>query len=167
MNELKGVIRSFHDELQLLIGDVRVIFATKKRSSIGNSVVRNKQLSLTKSDATNQRCNAGGCRQCPAVIDSQKVSTRNHLQSLDRWIVNRKTLCISGYVNYAQKLRPTSTAPHRSAAIGPVAIAVASTMNQKLKNPHYQCMPGINTLASSVAIWPLAFVFLRTDGANG
>ena len=44
--------------------------AMKKRTSIKNSVVRNKQLSLIDSNSDTQRCNARGCLQCPLVIDS-------------------------------------------------------------------------------------------------
>ena len=40
--DLKSLLRSLGNELQQLIGDRRVMVATKKRSSIGNSVVKNK-----------------------------------------------------------------------------------------------------------------------------
>ena len=78
VRELQKVIRSLQNELASLIGDVRIMFAMKKRSSIGNNVVRNKQLSLKECDTNNQRCNAGGCRQCPAVINAQKLSINNN-----------------------------------------------------------------------------------------
>ena len=60
VQELKRVVRSLETELLTLIGDVRVMFAMKKRSSIGNSVVRNKQLSFPNTDTNNQRCNGRG-----------------------------------------------------------------------------------------------------------
>ena len=43
--------------INTLIGDVRVMFAMKKRSSIGNSVIRNKQISIPSQASSNQRCN--------------------------------------------------------------------------------------------------------------
>ena len=69
----ENVIRSLGNEFQQLIGDVRIMFAMKKRSSIGNSVVRNKQLSIRNNPSLNQRCNSGGCRQCPLTIDQSAV----------------------------------------------------------------------------------------------
>ena len=68
--DLKSLLRSLDNELQQLIGDTRVMVAMKKGSSIGNSVVKNKQLSLTNPDSDTQRCNARGCLQCPLVIDT-------------------------------------------------------------------------------------------------
>ena len=41
-------------------------------------MVQNKQLSLKECDTNNQKCNAGGCRQCPAVINAQKLSINNN-----------------------------------------------------------------------------------------
>ena len=44
--------------------------AMKKRSLIGNSVIKNKQLSLINSNSETQQCKGRGCLQCPLVIDS-------------------------------------------------------------------------------------------------
>ena len=49
------------------------MLAVKKGSSIGNNIVRNKQLSLPNSDIDNQQCNGRGCRQCPQVIDKDDL----------------------------------------------------------------------------------------------
>ena len=66
IDEFKKVLHSLNEEIQTLIGDdVRIMIATKKRSSIGNSVVRNKQISFPSIATANQRCNKGGCLQCP------------------------------------------------------------------------------------------------------
>ena len=78
VQELKGVIRSLENEIQTLIGDVRIMFAMKKHNSIGNFVVRNKQLSSPLTDSNNQRCNGGGCLQCPAVINTPKSPSPKH-----------------------------------------------------------------------------------------
>ena len=44
--DFKNVVRSLHNEFQQLIGDTRILFALKKSSSIGNTVVQNKHLSF-------------------------------------------------------------------------------------------------------------------------
>ena len=77
VQELKDVVRSLENEIRMLIGDVRILFAMKKRNSIGNSVVRNKQLSIPRSDASNQRCNGVGCRQCPSTINDTSITINN------------------------------------------------------------------------------------------
>ena len=56
---------------------MRIIFALKKRSSVGNSVVRNKQLSIPSAVSSNQRCNSVGCRQCPLTISKSSVTINN------------------------------------------------------------------------------------------
>ena len=48
IDEFKKVLHSLDEEIQTLIGDVHIMMATKKRSSIGNSVVRNKQIKFPK-----------------------------------------------------------------------------------------------------------------------
>ena len=77
VQDLKNVIRSLENEFRQLIGDVRIMFAMKKRSSIGSSVVQNKQLSIRNNASSNQRCNGGGCRQCPLTIDKPSVTINN------------------------------------------------------------------------------------------
>ena len=72
VKQLKEVIRSLSTEFQTLIGDVRIMLAMKKRNSIGNTIVKNKQLSFPVT-ATGQRCNSGGCLQCPAVINQKEI----------------------------------------------------------------------------------------------
>ncbi len=74
VTEFKSVVRSLDNEIKELIGDTKIMFAMRKRSSIGNMLVRNKQLSFQNEAAVGQKCNARGCRQCPLVIDKQKVT---------------------------------------------------------------------------------------------
>ena len=54
-----------------------ITFAMKNRGSIGNSIVRNKQLSFTNAASNIQRCNGNGCLQCPATINKPKVTINN------------------------------------------------------------------------------------------
>ena len=63
------------------------MFAMKKRSSIGNSVVRNKQLSFPGPNSNSQRCNRGGCCQCPLTISKPTVT------------VNKKSISIPKSLN--------------------------------------------------------------------
>ena len=91
IKEFKGVLRSLENEIQTLIGDVRIMFAIKKRSSIGNSVVQNKQLSVPNIVSTNQRCNGSGCRQCPLTTDKTNL------------LINNKTVRIPKTLNCKSK----------------------------------------------------------------
>ena len=54
------------------------MLATKKRSSIGNVVVRNKQLSFANTTHDNQKCNSRGCLQCPLVNDTNRISVNGN-----------------------------------------------------------------------------------------
>ena len=72
IDEFKKMVRSMDEEIQALIGDVHIMFATKKRSSIGSTVVRNKQMSFPHVFNANQRYNKGGCLQCPQSITTDK-----------------------------------------------------------------------------------------------
>ena len=58
--------------------------ATKKRSSLGNVFVRNKQLSFTNTILDNQRCNARGCRQCPLSSDKRNLLVNGELIRVPR-----------------------------------------------------------------------------------
>ena len=87
ISELKTLLHSLNGELKQLIGDTRVVVAMKKGSSIGNSVVRNKQLSIPNVTADSQRCNGRGCRQCPLI---------NNENSL---VVNGNTIQIPKHLN--------------------------------------------------------------------
>ena len=85
LSELKKLIQGLSSEFQQLIGDTRVMIATKKQSSIGNQFVRNKQLSVLKDTAAdNQRCNARGCRQCPLTNDKQKIIINDQIVQIPR-----------------------------------------------------------------------------------
>ena len=51
--------------------------AIKKNPSIGNSVVKNKQLCTHQIELENQKCNAPNCLQCPLVNRSNKITVNN------------------------------------------------------------------------------------------
>ena len=79
IQEFKKVVYDLENEIQSLIGEeTRIMLALKKSSSIGNSVVRNKQLSI-RNTVSNQRCNTRGCRQCPLVNDQNRLTINNEI----------------------------------------------------------------------------------------
>ena len=70
------------------MGEVKIVFAIKKGKSIGNSVVKNKSLCFDLDTHTpNQKYNAGGCLQCPLVVNTRKM------------VINSKTIFIPDNLN--------------------------------------------------------------------
>ena len=91
INQFKELIRNLKDDFEQLIGDTRVMIATKKESSIENTLVRNKRLCMeTVEPNQNQKCNAPGCRQCPLVNTQHKQMINNINISIPRTL-NCKT----------------------------------------------------------------------------
>ena len=84
IEEFKNVLHSLEKEIQMLIGNVRIMFAVKKHGSIGSAVVRNKQLSISSNSITTQRCNGTRCRQCPLVTNKTQISINNQLLSIPK-----------------------------------------------------------------------------------
>ena len=66
IGEFRKLIKSLDDEIKQLVGDIRIMLALKKGSSIGNRIVRNKQLSFSNT-IDSQKCHGRGCLQCPRV----------------------------------------------------------------------------------------------------
>ena len=84
VNEFKKLVRSLGNELHQLIGDTRIMFAMKKGSSLGNMVVRNKQLSIVHPDGDSQRCNGRGCLQCPLSNNKSKIVINDQVVRVPR-----------------------------------------------------------------------------------
>ena len=87
LKEFKNVLYDLSDDNKELIGDTRVIFAVKKRPSIGSVMVQNKQLGMKVTTTDDQRCNARGCSQCPLVNDNNNL------------IINEKPITIPRNLN--------------------------------------------------------------------
>ena len=86
--EFKKLIHELEDDFKSIMGEVKIVFAIKKGKSIGNSVVKNKSLCFdVDTHAPNQKCNAGGCLQCPLVVNTRKM------------VINNKTILIPGNLN--------------------------------------------------------------------
>ena len=84
ISKFKEVLHSLDNEIQTLIGDTCIVFAMKKGSSIGNTVVRNKQLSFPNDIYANQRCNSAGCRQCPLTNNRNNFLINNKLLQIPK-----------------------------------------------------------------------------------
>ena len=91
VSEFKTLVRSLNEEFQQLIGDTRILFALKKGSSIGNRVVRNKQLSFSNNAQLDQHCNGRGCLQCPQINTQSQV------------VINGSTIRIPRHLNCKSK----------------------------------------------------------------
>ena len=73
ISEFRAVLNSLKETFMNLIGDTRIILALKKGSSIGNAMVRNKQLSLPNTEVDSQHCQGRGCMQCPQVLEESDL----------------------------------------------------------------------------------------------
>ena len=95
INSFKKIIFDAKNDLQQAIGDTKIIMAVKKNPSIGNSVVRNKQLSTIETIKQNQSCQASNCLQCPLV------NTNNNIYVNNKQVKPQKTLnCKSRNIIY-------------------------------------------------------------------
>ena len=75
VQEFKTLIHSMQGDIKQLIGETKVMFAMKKGTSLGNSLVQNKALCLkTLTNSSNQKCGAPGCRQCPLVNTERRFT---------------------------------------------------------------------------------------------
>ena len=59
ISELKSLLKSLDSEFKQLIEDTRVMLAMKKGSTIGNMVVKNKQLCSEQTGTNTQQCGVG------------------------------------------------------------------------------------------------------------
>ena len=83
IEELKRIIKEMKQDLQTLMGETRIIFATRKGRSIGNHVVKNKKLCIELiNNGSDQKCNTPGCMQCPLVADHRNVKVNNQKVSI-------------------------------------------------------------------------------------
>ena len=81
----KDLVHELREDFSQLIGNTKVMFAMKKGTSVGASLVRNKALcDELPTDVGNQRCNAQGCQQCPLVNTEHKLCINNTNISIPR-----------------------------------------------------------------------------------
>ena len=77
INEFKKILQDAKNDLQQVIGNTNIIMAVKKNPSIGNTIVRNKQLTMKDEIHVNQKCQTNNCLQCPLVNTNNVVSVNN------------------------------------------------------------------------------------------
>ena len=77
INSFKKILHDAKTDLQQAIGDTKIIWAVKKNPSIGNAVVRNKQLTTKDEVYANQKCQGNNCLQCPLVNTDNVVTVNN------------------------------------------------------------------------------------------
>jgi hypothetical protein len=97
VNKLKTLVRNVEDDIKLLCGNIRIIFALKKDLSISNKVVKNRSLAAgqqppSSEERTTQSCGAARCKLCPLLfsldqdilINGQKLFLNNKLTCKDK-----------------------------------------------------------------------------------
>ena len=97
--ELKKLIHDLEPDIKRLCGEIRIIFATRKHPSIGNRIVKNRQLGQPKTDLntkTSQKCFSRGCKTCPVLYDFDTKITVNGLELQ----LDRSTTCKDQHVIY-------------------------------------------------------------------
>ena len=88
-NELKKLIHDLEPDIKRLCGDIRIIFATRKHPSVGNRIVKNRQLGKqhppVTPQKTSQKCYGPGCKTCPVLFDfNTRISVNGLELQLDR-----------------------------------------------------------------------------------
>ena len=84
VKEFKSVLYDLKDEITELIGDTKVMFAMRKGTSLGNALVRNKQLSRHENIVNGQKCNGRGCLQCPLVNKNDSLTINGNTIKIPR-----------------------------------------------------------------------------------
>ena len=75
LDRLKELMKSIEMDIKAVFGNINVIMATRKCSSIGNFVVKNKTLCISNDIRTNsQKCGDSRCKTCPLMITKNSVT---------------------------------------------------------------------------------------------
>ena len=123
LKEFKSVVYGLKREIAELIGETRVMFAIKKHGSIGNMMVKNKELSMKESTTNGQKCNGPGCMQCPlvnkdqvSIVNGESVVAPRHLNCKAKNIIYLWTckLCTEAYFGRTTQACHNRTNGHRS-----------------------------------------------------
>ena len=77
MKSLKSLVHDMKEDIERLIGDVRIIFALKKHEAINDYVIKNRSLSRGVAQhqfrtASSQSCGGKKCGTCPLLFESGK-----------------------------------------------------------------------------------------------
>ena len=99
------------------------MFAVKKHGSIGNMMVRNKELSTKQNNVKSQKCNAPGCLQCPRVnnehrftVNGKSVVVPRNLNCKTKNVIYMWTcqLCTETYFGRTTQACHNRSSGHRS-----------------------------------------------------
>ena len=94
---LKKLVKELNPDIKRLCGDVRIVFATRKHPSIGNTLVKNRKLGqLENLDVGQQRCNGPGCKTCPVLFDKDSKIMVNNIEL----VLDRTLTCKDKHVIY-------------------------------------------------------------------
>ena len=75
--DFRNILKVSETDIQTLIGDTKIVMAVKRNPSIGNTVIKNKQLCDLQKNLENQQCGTQNCQQCPLVNTSNKTTINN------------------------------------------------------------------------------------------
>lgn len=94
IDALKKVVRELEGDIKKICGDIKIIFAIRKHPSIGNRVVKNKQLGQLPPDASHysQRCGVPQCQTCSLLFNFD-----------DKILVNGKPVLLDKSANCGTK----------------------------------------------------------------
>ncbi len=62
-------MRVLDTELDALMGHHNIRFAARKGATIGNRVVKNREMCIPAEYSTSQKCGSKGCLTCPTMLD--------------------------------------------------------------------------------------------------
>ena len=119
-----------------LIGSTKIVMAVKKCQSIGNSIIRNKSISLEPIQQENQKCNAPNCQQCPLVNSSNSTSVnRIPVRASKKLNFKSETSYTYGNVSYVKTKTVTSDEQYKKYTKGRMVTEHASvTKNGKIQH---------------------------------
>ena len=87
IDQLKKLIHNLEGDIKALCGEIRVIFALRKHPSIGNTVVRNRRLSMLDSSNSvhidSQRCHQKKCKTDNLLFEENEVMVNGQVCKLD------------------------------------------------------------------------------------
>ncbi|MCP4457442.1 MAG: hypothetical protein GY816_05355, partial [Cytophagales bacterium] len=98
-SKLKKLVREMEPDIKRLCGELRIIFAERKHPSIGNVIIKNRQLGemlVSNSEKSSQMCGSSGCKTCPLLFKfNEKIIVNGVEMYLDKSLT-----CIDKYVIY-------------------------------------------------------------------
>ena len=80
LKEFKNIIFELKEDFQTIMGEVNLIFSIKRGRTIGSRMVQNKGLSISSNgNGSSQKCNTGGCLQCPLVTTKKTITVNKQI----------------------------------------------------------------------------------------